>query len=84
MRTSRNHASNFPHWRRVVIVEDVPERRDPCVVLDRAQIPHRIGLHYRYNLPTGKPREGEPWVMVPAPKYSAACSLLFSSPGPQE
>jgi hypothetical protein len=43
-----------------------------------------IGLHYRYNIPTGKPREGEPWVMVPYQNYSAACSLLFSAPGTQE
>jgi hypothetical protein len=84
MRTSRDHASTCQHWRRLVIVEDGKERRDPCVALDRAQIPHVIGLHYRYNIPTGKPREGEPWVMVPYQNYSAACSLLFSAPGTQE
>jgi hypothetical protein len=84
MRSPRNHAPTFPHWRRLVIVEDVTERRDPCVALDRAQIPHVIGLHYRYNLPTGKPRVGEPWVMVPSQNYSAACSLLFSPPNPHE
>jgi hypothetical protein len=63
MRNSSNHASTFVHWRRPVIVEDVTERRDPCVALDRAQIPHVIGLHYRYKMPTGKPREGEQWVI---------------------
>jgi hypothetical protein len=83
MRTSRNHASTFVQWRRLVIVEELTERRDPCVALDRAQIPHVIGLHYRYKIPTGKPREGEQWVMVPSQNYSAACSVLFS-PNTQE
>jgi hypothetical protein len=84
MRSSRNHASTFVHWRRLVIVEDLTERRDPCIALDRAQIPHVIGLHYRYKIPTGKPREVEQWVMVPAQNYSAACSLLFSPRNAQD
>ena len=84
MRISRNHDSAFLRWRRLVIVQDVSEQRDPCIALDRAQIPHVVGLHYRYKTPTGKPREAEQWIMVPFQNYSAACSLLFSPPNAQE
>jgi hypothetical protein len=77
MRTLRNNGSAFHRWRRLVIVQDVSEQRDPCVALDRAQIPHVIGLRFRYKTPTGRPREAEPWIMVPFQNYSAACSLLF-------
>ena len=78
MKISRNNESAFPRWRRLVIVQDVSEKRDPCIALDRAQIPHVVGLHYSYKTPTGKPREAEPWIMVPFQNYSAARSLLFS------
>lgn len=78
MRISRNNGSVLLRWRRLVIVQDVSEKRDPCVALDRAQIPHVVGLHYRYKTPTGKPREAEPWIMVPFQNYGAARSLLFS------
>ncbi|MEA2260993.1 MAG: hypothetical protein QOH35_2067 [Acidobacteriaceae bacterium] len=84
MRISRNSHSTFPRWRRLVIVRDVSGKRDPCIALDRAQIPHVVGLHYRYETPTGKPREAEPWIMVPLQNYSAACSLLFSPPNTRE
>jgi hypothetical protein len=77
MRILRNSHSAFLRWRRLVIVQDVSETRDPCVALDRAQIPHVVGLHYRYKTPTGRPREAEQWIMVPFQNYSAACSLLF-------
>jgi hypothetical protein len=84
MKTSRNNRSEFLRWRRLVIVQDVSGKRDPCVALDRAQIPHVIGLHFRYKTPTGKPREAEQWIMVPFHNYGAACSLLFSLPNNQE
>ena len=84
MRISRNNDSAFRRWRRLIIVQDVSEKRDPCVALDRAQIPHVVGLHYRYKTPTGKPREAEPWIMVPFQNYGAACSLLFSPPNTRE
>jgi hypothetical protein len=77
MRTLRNSDSRFLRWRRLIIVQDVAERRDPCLALDRAQIPHVVGLHYRYKTPTGRPREAEQWIMVPLQNYTAACSLLF-------
>jgi hypothetical protein len=77
MRISRNNHTSS-RWRNLVIVQDVSEKRDPCVALDRAQIPHVVGLHYRYETPTGKPREAERWIMVPFQNYSAACSVLFS------
>jgi hypothetical protein len=80
MRTSRNNNTTFLRWRRLVIVQDVSEKRDPCIALDRAHIPHVIGFHYRYETPTGKPREAEQWIMVPFQNYSAACSLLFPNP----
>ncbi|HET6218654.1 MAG TPA: hypothetical protein VFE27_16650 [Acidobacteriaceae bacterium] len=84
MRISRNNDSAFLRWRRLVIVQDVSEKRDPSVALDRAQIPHVVGLHYRYETPTGKPREAEQWIMVPFQNYNAAYSLLFSAPSTQE
>jgi hypothetical protein len=77
MRTLRNNDSAFQRWRRLVIVQDVSEKKDPCVALDRAQIPHVVGLHFCYKTPTGRPREAEHWIMVPFQNYSAACSLLF-------
>ena len=83
MRLSRNNHTPS-RWRNLVIVQDVSEKRDPRVALDRAQIPHRVGLHYRYEAPTGKPREAEPWIMVPFESYSAACSVLFSPPNAHE
>jgi hypothetical protein len=67
-------------WRRVVIIHDDSQLRDPYAALDNAKIPHIVGLHYRYQTPTGKPLEAEPWIMVPFQDYSAACSLLFSMP----
>ena len=79
MRILRNNDSAFLRWRRLVIVQDVSEKRDPRVALDRAQIPHVVGLHYRYKTPTGRPREAEQWIMVPFQNYRAACSLLFLS-----
>jgi hypothetical protein len=36
MRISRNHASTFVHWRRLVIVNYVTGRKDPCVALECA------------------------------------------------
>ncbi len=77
MRLSRNNHSTFHRWRRLVVVQDVSGHRDPCVALDRAQIPHVVGLHFRYRTPTGTPREAEPWIMVPFQNYSTACSLLL-------
>jgi hypothetical protein len=69
--------SAFLRWRRLVIVDDESQLIDPCAALDRAQIPHVVGLHYRYRTPTGKPCEAEPWIMVPFQNYSAARSLVF-------
>jgi hypothetical protein len=69
-----------PRWRRLVIAEDDTQVRQPCAALEEAKIPHVIGLHYCYKRPTGKPREGEQWIMVPFQHYSAACSLLLSTP----
>jgi hypothetical protein len=70
--------SAFLRWRRLVIADDESQLMEPCAALDRAKIPHVVGLHYRYRTPTGKPREAEPWIMVPFQNYSAACSLVFS------
>jgi hypothetical protein len=70
--------STFLRWRRLVIAEDESQLIEPCAALDRARIPHVVGLHYRYRTPTGKPREAEPWIMVPFQNYGAACSLVFS------
>jgi hypothetical protein len=73
--------SAFLRWRRLVIARDESQLVEPCAALDRAQIPHVVGLHYRYKTPTGTPsptREAEPWIMVPFQHYSAACSVLFS------
>jgi hypothetical protein len=75
--------SAFLRWRRLVIVEDESQLIEPCAALDRAQIPHVVGLHYRYGAPTGKPREAEPWIMVPFQNYSAACSMVFSLSNPR-
>jgi hypothetical protein len=72
--------SAFQRWRRLVIVQDDSQLREPSAALDKAKIPHVVGLHYRYKTPTGKPREAEQWIMVPFHYYSAACSLLFSLP----
>jgi hypothetical protein len=69
-------------WRRLVINGDGPQLLDSCNALDRAGIPHVVGFHHPYRTPTDKPVaacEGEPWLMVPFPQYSAACSVLFSS-----
>jgi hypothetical protein len=68
--------SAFLRWRRLVIVEDESRLIEPCAALDSAQIPHIVGLHYRYRTPTGKPHEAEPWIMVPFHNYSAARSLV--------
>jgi hypothetical protein len=68
-------------WRRLAIVGDTSALTEPCAVLDKAQIPHIIGLYHRYKTPVDKPsskREAEYWVMVPFQNYSAACSALFS------
>jgi len=81
---SLNDDSGFIRWRRVVIIHDDSQLRDPCAALDNAKIPHVVGLHYRYQTPTGKPLEAEPWIMVPFQDYSAACSLLFSMQQNQE
>jgi hypothetical protein len=81
---SLNDDSAFIRWRRVVIIHDDSQLRDPCAALDNAKIPHVVGLHYRYQTPTGKPLEAEPWIMVPFQDYSAACSLLFSMRQKQE
>jgi hypothetical protein len=70
--------STFLRWRRLVIAEDESHLIEPCAALDRARIPHVVGLHYRYRTPTGKPRDAEPWIMVPFQNYGAACSLVFS------
>jgi hypothetical protein len=80
MLLSLKDESAFLRWRRLVIAQDESQLIEPCAALDRAQIPHVVGLHYRYKAPTGKPREAEPWIMVPFQNYSAACSLLFSLP----
>jgi hypothetical protein len=79
MKILRNDESRVLRWRRLVIAHDATQLRE-CAVLDRAQIPHVVGLHFRYKTPTGRPREGEQWIMVPFQHYSAACSLLFSTP----
>jgi len=78
MKISLNDDSAFQRWRRLVIAEDDSQLTKPCAALDRARIPHVVGLHYRYTTPTGKPREAEPWIMVPFQNYGAACSLVFS------
>ena len=70
--------SAFLRWRRLVIAEDESQLTEPCALLDRAQIPHVVGLHYRYRTPTGQPRKAEPWIMVPFQNYGAACSLVLS------
>jgi hypothetical protein len=81
MRISLKDDSAFQRWRRLVLVQDDSQLEEPCAALDTAQIPHVVGLHYRYKTPTGKPREAKQWIMVPFQNYSAACSLLFSQPG---
>jgi hypothetical protein len=78
MKISLKDDSAFQRWRRLVIAEDDSQLTEPCAALDRARIPHVVGLHYRYTTPTGKPRDAEPWIMVPFQDYGAACSLLFS------
>jgi hypothetical protein len=78
MTISLNDHSAFQRWRRLVIAEDDSQLTEPCAALDRARIPHVVGLHYRYTTPTGKPGEAEPWVMVPFQNYDAACSLVLS------
>jgi hypothetical protein len=70
--------SAFIRWRRLVIADDESQLIEPCAALDRARIRHVVGLHYRYRTPTGKPREAEPWIMVPFQNYGAACSLVSS------
>jgi len=80
MRLSLKDDSAFLRWRKLVIVQDEFQLIEPRAALDRAKIPHTVGLHYRYKTPTGKPREAEPWIMVPRQNYGAACSLLFSPP----
>ena len=78
MRLSLKDESAFLRWRRLVIAQDESELIESRAALDRARIPHVVGLHYRYKTPTGKPREAEPWIMVPFQNYGAACSLVFS------
>jgi hypothetical protein len=78
MTVSLRDDSAFLRWRRLVIVEDESQLIEPCAALDKAEIPHVVGLHYRYGTPTGKPRKAEPWIMVPFQNYSAACSVLFA------
>jgi hypothetical protein len=78
MKISLNDDSAFQRWRRLVIADDESQLTEPCAALDRARIPHVIGLHYPYTTPTGKPRAAEPWIMVSFQNYGAACSLLFS------
>jgi hypothetical protein len=80
MKISQKDHSAFLRWRRLVIAQGDPQVGEPYATLDKAKIPHVIGLHYRYKTPTGTPREGEQWIMVPFQHYSAACSLLFSTP----
>jgi hypothetical protein len=70
--------SAFLRWRRLVIAGDESQLVEPRAILDRARIPHVVGLHYPYRTPTGKPCEAEPWIMVPFQNYGAACSLVFS------
>jgi hypothetical protein len=80
MTVSLRDDSAFIRWRGVFIIHDDSQLGDPCAALDNAKIPHIVGLHYRYQTPTGKPLEAEPWIMVPFQDYSAACALLFSMP----
>jgi hypothetical protein len=63
------------------VIQDDSHLKELRAALDRAQIPHVVGLHYRYKTPTGKPREAEQWIMVPFQNYGAARSLFFSLPG---
>jgi hypothetical protein len=78
MTISLKDDSAFLRWRRLVVADDESQLIEPRAALDRARIPHVVGLHYRYRTPTGKRREAEPWIMVPFQNYGAACSLVFS------
>jgi hypothetical protein len=51
---SLKEESAFQRWRRLVIVQDDSQLREPSAALDIAKLPHVVGLHYRYKTPTGK------------------------------
>jgi len=79
MSISLKNESTFLRWRRLVTVHDDSQLREPCAALDEANIPHIVGLHYRYKKPTGKPREAEHCIMVPFQHYTTARSLLVTT-----